>query len=372
MVSIAQNSFRRVLLPVTLLLVVISVLHLARRSDTVRQHASSSLEKIRDAIPNNVHYIWVVDSPDANASIRFGFKHFMSVYSAWYYWRPNNIYLHIEASSEAVARARVDEQNKWNSRLLNIPNVRVNYVHSPTYANGTSHMKLVHIEHRADFLKPLVLLEYGGIYLDFDAMALRDIAILRNTRFESIFAREAPTNTIQSGTIMAKKGSRVLKKWAEVMHTAYDGGWSSHSNMLLTWLVPRFVKYPGAALIMEQDAWTPLTPDVEGHSKMYAGHTDFPSPLNESNLATAPFWDDDERADVEQRHRNPQAWHQWEHDFSSTYILHAWSLTRGEWPIPNFRGLSPRYILERQSSIARAVYPAIKHAFDQGIIGLDD
>lgn len=371
MVSIARDSHRRVLILVVLCFTIISIIYVGGRSESIYGHASTSFDNFRDVIPNNVHYNWIME--DTDADFTFQFKHFLSVYSTWYHWRPHNIYLHVQASPESVSRARVDKNNKWNRLLLSIPNIRIHHVQAPTHVNTTTHMKINSLYHRADFIKPLALIEFGGTYLDFDAIPLRDVAVLRDSGFDNIFGREWG-NTIQSGTIMAKKGTRLMRKFAGLMHTSYDGGWTSHVNLLLTWLVPRYVKYPGEALIMEQDAFTPLDWSPQAYDKIYAGHPEFPSPLNESNRATYPFEDDDESADVMERWRNPKEWHEWAHDFSSTYILHAWTIdeSRGKHNIPNFAGITPRYILARQSSIARAVYPAMKHAFDRGLFGLDD
>jgi hypothetical protein len=61
----------------------------------------------------------------------------------------------------------------------------------------------------------------------------------------------------------------------------------------------------------------------------------------------------------------------WEMDFSSTYILHAFDDY-----IQKISGWNHKrdldYILARQSNYARAVYPAIAHAIRAGVItGLD-
>lgn len=59
---------------------------------------------------------------------------------------------------------------------------------------------------------------------------------------------------------------------------------------------------------------------------------------------------------------------QWEADYSSTYALHAFRGIDRSVPINNFDGITMEYILARQSNFARAVYPALQHAIEAGIV----
>ena len=62
----------------------------------------------------------------------------------------------------------------------------------------------------------------------------------------------------------------------------------------------------------------------------------------------------------------------WEADYSSTYALHAFRSTDHSVPINNFDGITMEYVLARQSNFARAVYPAIRHAIEAGIVSPDE
>lgn len=62
---------------------------------------------------------------------------------------------------------------------------------------------------------------------------------------------------------------------------------------------------------------------------------------------------------------------QWARDWSPSYMLHAF---RPRF-VPNRNGypsITPRYVLERRSNFARAVYPVVKEMYDRGLIGFDD
>jgi hypothetical protein len=58
-------------------------------------------------------------------------------------------------------------------------------------------------------------------------------------------------------------------------------------------------------------------------------------------------------------------------DFSATYVLHAFDDDVGR--IRGWDGqITPRYVLARQSNYARAVYPAVWHAAEAGIIPVEE
>jgi hypothetical protein len=64
-------------------------------------------------------------------------------------------------------------------------------------------------------------------------------------------------------------------------------------------------------------------------------------------------------------HRNWEGKAEWEIDYSSSYVIHAFDgLADLYWP----KRVDLEYVVARQSNYARAVYPAIKHAMDVGII----
>ena len=56
---------------------------------------------------------------------------------------------------------------------------------------------------------------------------------------------------------------------------------------------------------------------------------------------------------------------EWEKDYSGSCILHAFKgISDPEWP----KKVDLEYVIARQSNFARAVYPAVKHAVEVGII----
>jgi hypothetical protein len=149
----------------------------------------------RHAIPNLVHYVWLLKNP---AELRLDFKAFVSVYSAYVFWRPERIYFHTDAAPETFARAKTNG-SPWTKRVLAIPGITPNYIEAPrTTTKGVS---IVNMEHKADFLRMAALREFGGVYLDIDAVPLRDISDLRNSGFANVVGGATALAAKHSGYI---------------------------------------------------------------------------------------------------------------------------------------------------------------------------
>ena len=66
----------------------------------------------------------------------------------------------------------------------------------------------------------------------------------------------------------------------------------------------------------------------------------------------------------------------WQRDWRSSYVLHGWTsgiekqLTEGERiaMFGEFGDITLEYVLARNSNFARAVYPAVRHALDNGFL----
>lgn len=55
----------------------------------------------------------------------------------------------------------------------------------------------------------------------------------------------------------------------------------------------------------------------------------------------------------------------WEVDYSSSYVIHAFDgKPQRYWP----KQVSLEYVIARQSNYARAVWPAVQHAIEAGIV----
>ena len=186
---------------------------------------------------------------------------------------------------------------------------------------------------------------------------------------------------------MAVRHSLLTKLWAENQHIVYDGHWATHATKLLADIAFRLVAFPGEMLILEQDAFAPDSWRKEDVERMYTPHIDYPAaPLdanyrrgNTSSLPGGATTDqqtpkpfDDDTSSLTDRLYHPERFAKWTRDYSRSYIIHAFSPKRGGYKIEGFEEITPRYVLARQSNLARAVYPAVKDAWDRGLFGVDD
>ncbi|KAK1757007.1 Lactosylceramide 4-alpha-galactosyltransferase [Echria macrotheca] len=337
---------------------------------------SADLSSARPIIPNIVHYVWILKDP---AELVLGFKVFVSVYSAHYYFRPDRIYLHTDAAPHVIEHAR-KKGSEWTKRVLALPGVTVNHVEAPRYTKKG--VKLDKLEHRSDFVRLQALREYGGVYLDADAMPLRDVAELRNSGFRNVVGQQTGLamwfhGYINNGVMFSVPNSTLMTLFYHAAHEFYDGEWDTASIKLLTDLANRLAAIPSEVLILQPQAFGPTSWERKDQERLFR-----PTPLD----STAPGLEEHE---TEQRLRNSTiqtntcqnmlAWLKHREqlnerlpdtkllDFTSTYILHAVD-NHAPAIIGNGRGVDVEYILARQSSYARALFPAIRNAVLEGIV----
>ncbi|KAL2126197.1 hypothetical protein VTI74DRAFT_1485 [Chaetomium olivicolor] len=306
------------------------------------------------------------------------------MYSAHLFWKPDKIYLHTDAGPETIARARASG-TRWTKRILSMPNLMIHPVAAPHVTQKG--VNIQRIEHKTDFLRLEVLREFGGVYLDTDAIPLRDIADLRNSGFRNIVAQEFAVtirfaNNLNNGVMMSIPDSKFMTIFYHAAHQFYDGKWATASTHLLTDLANRLAALPFEVLILQPQAFSPVSWEYEDQRRLFL-------PTMDTTTATSS---EDHQAEQLLRAAAVQsgscqdmlAWLKnrekmkhgkdadlWELDFSSSYVLHAFD---GE--IEKILGkdqeIDVKYVLDRQSNYARAVFPAVWHAVQEGIIPKDE
>ncbi|KAK4129979.1 hypothetical protein BT67DRAFT_452791 [Trichocladium antarcticum] len=334
----------------------------------------------RDVIPNQVHFVYVL--PKNTPDFSFEFSHFLSIYAAWHYWRPHTIYLHtnVPATGDEVARARNGTAGKWNKHIFSkLFDVQINTVTVPTHAGNGKELK--NMEHRSDFVRVKAVHDLGGVYIDWDVHALRDIAPLREAGFKAVAGRQRG-GEVNSGTFLSVRGGRMVALWMRQMHTAYTGAWTAHSNAVLTRVAQRLVAAPAPAremLIMERDAFAPGSWVAHDTDALFAVHNTTVSNLQRADAAAVaggpatarpvlPAYEEAFAA----RWDTPELFEDWERDWSATYLLHAFTPVRWSHEVDGFTHITPRYVLARQSNFARAVYPVARLMHERGLIEVED
>ncbi|KAK3689410.1 hypothetical protein B0T22DRAFT_360005, partial [Podospora appendiculata] len=322
-----------------------------------------------DVIPNFVHYVWILKDPTV---FRLNFKIFVSAYSAHLYFRPERIYIHTDAPPDVIEHAR-STGDVWTRRILALPGITFNHVQVPlTTKHG---VKISHIEHKSDFLRIEALRDFGGIYMDMDAIPLRDVADLRKSGFANVVGGAVALamkhrGFINNGVMLAKPHSILTTIWLEAAHRVFDGVWGT-SVQLLTDLAYRLMAVPSEVLILHPNAFAPMSWEYSDQKRLFQpnmkipavkasveGNSGAPTELRATCMdAMAYLLEREDEGKMET----------WEMDFSSTYILHAFDdgiEKMGGWD----HEINLKYVLARQSNYARAVYPAIWDAVKEGVI----
>jgi hypothetical protein len=332
-------------------------------------------------IPNIVHYVWTL--PDPTADLRFEFKHFLSIYAARHIWRPETIYLHTNAAATVLARARAGSCGKWSKLIATLPGLKISSVAAPTHAgNG---VEIIREEHKTDFLRTQILRDMGGVYIDFDVFALRDIQPLRESGFAAVVGRmEGRQLQTNSGTILSRKGSKMVTLYLERMHAVYDGKYTTHSNILLTAITERLVREPRQVLLLDQNAFTPGSwlpkhlsmiwqPQAESSNLEGVAQGDRLTDFSNWDVVTGGERGGPSPPSGEEWDLPENLSEGWERHFWDSYMLHGFQPgVRNISPVEGFDGVSPRYILERRSNFARALYGVVKDMYDKGLVRLDD
>ena len=320
---------------------------------------------VESEIPNIVHYIHILPPPPPNdvgkrLLLEFEFRQFISFYSAYLYLRPDKIYVHTNAPPESIARAR-HSPNQWTYAIANLPVVEFRHVEAPTHTTAGKQLK--ELAHQADFVRTGVLKKMGGIYMDEDIYLLKDLSELRFAGFNNVVGREH-RGGINNGMILSIPESDLVAAFDSLQDRVFDGGWSTHSIGLFTRLVSEFAARDYEVLIMDQQAFFPLDWET-GIDIIYKMHEDeVPASAAESkdihrfNLTT--FVDSFQ-------YRTPPTWH---HKWDVSYALHGFNhiLWDRQHLFGPYGRISLGYVLARNSNFARAVFPAIKHALDNGVI----
>lgn len=386
--SLASNAILRVAAATTVFLVFLWYLLLHDVAvQHQHQHQDPAPTSPQTIIPNIVHFVYIL--PDDARNFKFEFSHFLSLFAASHHFRPDTILLHtnVPHSGPEILRARNGTAGKWSSLIFSrtlFPTLQINTVPLPTHANNGK--SLANMEHKSDFVRVQAVHDHGGVYIDWDVHALRDMRALRESGFKAVAGRQLH-GQINSGTFLSVKQGRMISLWREQMHEVYDGGWTTHSNEVVTRVGERLVREPPGdeILILERDAFAPGSWEAKDEEWLFRVHND-----TGSNLVTESYGQDgqgkgqgkeeevpvhggfDEGEAFEERWEHPERFPKWEHDWSGTYLLHAFSPFRFGGDIYGFKQITPRYVLERRSNFARAVYPVAKLMYDRGLISVND
>lgn len=329
-----------------------------KSSDSI-QNANSGV------IPNIVHFVHLVEqSPDA--TFEFPFRQFVAIYSAWYYLRPEKLYIHTNLEEPLIMDALEKTESPYTKAVVRLPGVTFRHATPPDHT--TSGLAIDKLPNQSDFVRTVVLGEMGGIYLDDDSYTLRDLKPLRNIGFENIIGQQL-NGQICPAVIMSKPGNKLMEAYHTLQNSVFNPArWALHATDLLTTLALDFQLPDNQVLILPQDAFFPLNWRGDELTAIYQVHEDPGlSPANNKDSQNLEEYVKDFQL------YGPKTWQK---DWRASYTLHGWtSGIRGELNdeqraamFGKFGDITLEYVLARNSNFALAVYPAVKHALDNGVL----
>ncbi|CAE7236264.1 SLC8A2 [Symbiodinium pilosum] len=113
--------------------------------------------------------------------------------------------------------------------------------------NSLNGLRLSHPAFIADFIRIKILHDWGGIYMDADALSLRGFEELR--RWRAVLARQGGEELRATvGLMMFEKGSPLLPTLLDRMKRAYTGSWGIHAGHVLDDMLAS-TRPPGVAIL---------------------------------------------------------------------------------------------------------------------------
>lgn len=169
------------------------------------------------AVPRFVHFVLLNDE--------FGFLHWIAVMAALKFVRPQRVLLF--ASAELTSC--------WATRALSNPVVQMQFVPASAAPKRVRSRRVTELAHKSDFLRLSALWQFGGVYIDTDAIVTKPFDELLYK--EAVVARQFGNVTVGNGLIVARKHSCFICTFARASCANFDGRWNTHSVKTLAKLL---------------------------------------------------------------------------------------------------------------------------------------
>eukprot|EP01090_Pellita_catalonica_P008198 TRINITY_DN1890_c0_g1_i1.p1 TRINITY_DN1890_c0_g1~~TRINITY_DN1890_c0_g1_i1.p1 ORF type:complete len:630 (-),score=77.72 TRINITY_DN1890_c0_g1_i1:40-1929(-) len=149
----------------------------------------------------------------------FSMAHYLAVKSAAQELRPDKIFFHYAFEPTGF----------WWSKAKTYLTLRRVTPPQEIYGN-----KLVHVAHQADVIRLQVLLEFGGIYLDMDVIAIQSFDSLRKRPYQFVMGQEGRYGNIGlcNAVMLSIPNSPFVSRWLGEYRTFNEAQWNYHSVIL--------------------------------------------------------------------------------------------------------------------------------------------
>ncbi|OAQ60576.1 glycosyl transferase [Pochonia chlamydosporia 170] len=302
-------------------------------------------------IPNRMHYVKLLDNPGSVNELSFHFMEYLSVYAAWYYWRPDTIYLHTNAVHDTISGARDGFAGKWAKLILQIPNIKILRVTVPSVAGYTLSRNL-----QTEVVAAAAVRDLGGVYSAFDVHALQDIQAYRHSGFPSVLAASGDTG-VSHDFFMSKRDAMLVTAWEDRLEQAYALGAGSIGETILPGVVGSIMRIAPQELRL-MDTMSFVTDQDNSTMSNMLYHV--PETGAEDSSKKQPDSGNLKQIEFEFI------------DWSNTHLVQLTDPQDRKWTGNRSEYVTPRHILDRRSNFARALYPIAKILHDKGLLQLDE
>ena len=183
----------------------------------VRWHNESKGSNINDNWPNSlkpipkiIHYVHIARS--------FTLVNYLSIRAAFLRIIPDAIYFHCYKEPSDSTYYKLSKQ--MITKII---------IHKPIGSVFGRPVRL--LEHQADVLRLMILLKYGGIYIDTDVIPLKSFDYFLNHQKPVTmgYERTWPVKKIPNAILIGQRNSSFLYQWFQEYKTFDDSDWALHS-----------------------------------------------------------------------------------------------------------------------------------------------
>ncbi|KAL8616647.1 hypothetical protein ACOMHN_031629 [Nucella lapillus] len=187
-----------------------------------------------DTITRVAHYVWF-------GAYNLTLDAFFSMYSVARFFQPCLILIYGDS---------IPSGPYWTALIHLLPNIVHVSMDRPREIFGRT---VDVVQHCSDVARMKILLEYGGMYLDFDQLLLSsfDDLLAKST----VLGYEYPGLSINNALVLTKPQAEFLQIWLSRYSTFNDSNWAEHSTRLPYKLAKKY-----SHLVHVMDSFFPLLP----------------------------------------------------------------------------------------------------------------
>jgi hypothetical protein len=267
-------------------------------------------------IPNTVHFIFGL-KPDFGGK-PFSLVHYLSIKSAHDVQRPSFIFVHYIHTPTGYwweqARQYITPRPVNESAIAR--------VRSSTPLVTAAEWERMHVAHRADILRLLLLIDEGGIYLDLDVVF---VAPLPLQTWSSLGSRSTTlalegSDGLGNAVMVAKPGAAFLQRWLALYKKSFRGGDAGtddiHRNDAgVKSTVRNSTQHPSSSTWADFSVKLPKVLAMQHPAEVHV--------LPDRKAFHSPGWGDPAIRKL---------WHDTDYDFRGHYVVHLFeSLTWTRW-----------------------------------------